>query len=178
MEPRGRAQRVYTLSRKEQIMRVEIRQAIRKLSLAVVAIVPLAACAAEKSAPAGIAPPTRIPDPPAQPAAPAGNSVSAASVPRNVRRAVVADAARRFQVSESAVVLSRAEQVTWNDGSLGCPQPGQMYTQMLVSGFRIWATTSAGQMEYHTDALGLAVTCGSGPVSDPARPSVHMAPDR
>jgi hypothetical protein len=101
-----------------------------------------------------------------------------ASVPREVRRAVVADAARRFKVAESAVVLSRAEQVTWNDGSLGCPQPGQMYTQMLVSGFRIWATTSAGKMEYHTDAHGAAVTCGDGRAGNSASPSSRTAPDR
>jgi hypothetical protein len=142
-------------------MRTEIRQAIRKWSVTLVALAPLSACSMDKPAPTGIAPPTRIPDPPAQTAAPAGDSVAVASVPREVRRAVVADAARRFKVAESAVVLSRAEQVTWNDGSLGCPRPGQMYTQMLVSGFRILATTSAGQMEYHTDAQGLAVTCSA-----------------
>ena len=51
-------------------------------------------------------------------------TTAATSVPREVRRAVVADAARRFKVAESAVVLTQAEQVTWNDGSLGCPQPG------------------------------------------------------
>jgi len=91
---------------------------------------------------------------------------------------VVADAARRFQVAENAVVLSRAEQVTWNDGSLGCPQPGQMYTQMLVSGYRIVATTSGGQMEYHTDSHGFVVTCGGGAVMDSVQPPAGAAPDR
>jgi hypothetical protein len=140
-------------------MRMAIRHAIRKLTVILVAFVPLAACSTDKPATAGVAPPTRIPDPPAQPAAAAGESVTVASVPREVRRAVVADAARRFKVTESAVVLSRAEWVTWSDGSLGCPRPGQMYTQMLVSGYRILATTSAGQLEYHTDAQGFATTC-------------------
>ena len=84
-------------------------------------------------------------------------------MPREVRLAVVADAARRFKVAESAVVLSQAEQVTWSDGSLGCPQRGQMYTQNLVDGYRIVAITSAGQMVYHTDSHGFAVTCGDGP---------------
>jgi hypothetical protein len=158
-------------------MRMTIRRAIRKLSLSLVVFLPLAACATDKPAPAGIAPPTRIPDPPAQPA-PAGENVTTASVPREVRRAVVADAARRFEVAESAVVLSRAEQVTWNDGSLGCPQPGQMYPQMLVRGFRIWATTSAGQMEYHTDTHGFAVTCGGGHSGNSVPPSSRRAPDR
>ena len=86
--------------------------------------------------------------------------MTTASMPRAVRRAVVADAARRFKVAESAVVLARAEQVTWSDGSLGCPEPGRMYTQMLVPGFRVTATTTAGQMLYHTDTRGNVVTCG------------------
>src|SRR5262245_20631505 len=57
--------------------------------------------------PRRVAPPTRIPDPIV--AAPAGTAVSAADVPRAVRRAVVADAARRFNVAQSAVVIARAE---------------------------------------------------------------------
>jgi hypothetical protein len=84
---------------------------------------------------------------------------------------VVADAARRFRVAESGVVLSHAEQVTWNDGSLGCPQPGQLYTQMLVDGYRIVAITNAGRMEYHTDAQGsVVVTCGGAPAAPRPRP--------
>jgi hypothetical protein len=178
MKPRGRAQRVYTLSREEQIMRMAMQEAIRKALVTAVVFVPLVACSADKPAPTGVAPPTRIPDAPKETAAPAGETVTGASVPREVRRAVVADAARRFQVAESAVVLSRAEQVTWNDGSLGCPQPGQMYTQMLVSGYRIIATTSAGQMEYHTDSHGFVVTCGGGAVAGSVQPPAGSAPDR
>ena len=110
---------------------------------------------------------------------PAGASVPSASVPREVRRAVVADAARRFKVAESAVVLGQAEQVTWSDGSLGCPQRGQMYTQNLVAGYRIVAITSEGQMVYHTDSQGFAVTCGGNKDSAPqVQPPARSAPDR
>jgi len=102
-------------------------------------------------------PPTRIPDPVV--AQKPGERVDIATVPRAVRRAVVEDAARRFSVSENEVVLVNAERVTWSDGSMGCPDPGQMYTQMLVPGFRIAAKTGAGQMLYHTDSRGTVVTC-------------------
>src|SRR4051812_26085577 len=54
----------------------------------------------------GVAPPKRIPSPVAAPAADASEPVTIASVPVGVRRAVVADAARRFQVEPSAVVLT------------------------------------------------------------------------
>jgi len=119
-----------------------------------------AACASdEKSGERGIAPPTRIPDPVEAVVMPAGQPVSTTAIPREVRHAVVADAAKRFNVAESAVVLSRAEQVTWPDGSLGCPQPGRMYTQMLVEGFRVAAKTTEGELTYHTDRRGNVVSC-------------------
>jgi len=154
--------------------------AMRVMLLAGAIFAPLVGGAADKPAPVpqGIAPPTRIPDPPAPLAEPAGASVPSASVPREVRVAVVADAARRFKVAESAVVLSRAEQVTWSDGSLGCAQRGQMYTQNLVAGYRIVATTSAGQMVYHTDSHGFAVTCGGNAAAGAVQPPSRTPPDR
>jgi hypothetical protein len=122
-----------------------------------------AACAGDgKSGERGVAPPTRIPDPVEAVVAPTGQQVSTTVIPREVRHAVVADAAKRFNVAESAVVLVRAEQVTWPDGSLGCPQPGRMYTQMLVEGFRLAAKTAEGELTYHTDGRGNVVTCASG----------------
>jgi hypothetical protein len=120
------------------------------------------ACASDgKSGARAIAPPTRIPDPVEAVAAPAGQEVPTTAIPKEVRRAVVADAAKRFNVPESAVVLTRAEQVTWSDGSLGCPQPGFMYTHMLVEGFRVTAKTVEGELMYHTDSRGNVVNCAS-----------------
>jgi hypothetical protein len=108
----------------------------------------------------GIAPPTRIPDV-AAPAGPAGEPVATASVPRDVRRAVVADAAKRFAVAPSAVVLVKAEKITWSDSSLGCPEPGHQYAQTLVDGFRIVAKTRAGSLTYNTDRGANAIACGA-----------------
>lgn len=138
--------------------------------LAIAAAIPLAACGGEKPpVSTGIGPPTRIPEVPA-PAGPAGEAIPSASVPREVRRAVAADAAKRFKVAESAVVLTRAEKVTWSDAALGCPEPGQTYAQMLVEGFRIVAKTDAGSLTYHTDSGGRIVICGAAP-----RPGVQSA---
>ena len=114
--------------------------------------------------PARVSPPKRL-EALASPGEPPGTAVSIASVPRTVRQAVVADAARRFTVAESAVVVSDAEQVTWPDGSLGCPQPGMMYTQTLVPGFRLTAKTTGGSLRYHADTRGNLVTCAFVPRS-------------
>jgi hypothetical protein len=96
---------------------------------------------------------------------PRGALVATSDVPRVVRRAVVADAARRFNVLNSAVVLARAEQVTWSDGSLGCPEPGRKYTQTTVAGFRLVAQTVEGQLLYHTDAFGSIANCDLAPLA-------------
>jgi len=119
----------------------------------------LALAAEPRAVTHGIAPPTRIPDP--LPLVVPGQPVVIAVMPREVRRAVVADAARRFKVAESAVVLARAEQLTWNDASLGCPQPGHIYAQLLVPGFRVAARTPEGELIYHTDSQKRALVCGS-----------------
>jgi hypothetical protein len=136
---------------------------LRNLRILLVAV-SMGAVAAENTPPArtGMAPPARIP-PSAETIspAPAGTPVGIAAVPREVRRAVVADAAKRFGVAESAIVLTRAEQVTWNDGSLGCPEPGRMYTQSLVPGYLVIAKTTEGELPYHTDSRSLVVSCGS-----------------
>lgn len=138
--------------------------------LAIAAAIPLAACGGEKPpVKTGIGPPTRIPDA-AAPAGPPGEAIPSADVPREVRRAVVADAAKRFKVAESAVVLTQSEKVTWSDASLGCPEPGRMYAQMLVEGFRIVAKTVEGSLTYNTDSGGRVTLCGAAP-----RPGVQSA---
>ena len=111
----------------------------------------------------GIAPPTRIPDVEIPVASPAGEAIGVAQMPRSVRRAVVADAAKRFNVAQSQVVLARAERVTWNDGSLGCAEPSRIYAQVLVPGFRVIAKTSAGDLAYHTDSHSRVVSCSPAP---------------
>ncbi len=46
----------------------------------------------------------------------------------------IADLASRLGVDESIVALVSQEEVTWPDGSLGCPQPGHV----VHSGAREW----------------------------------------
>jgi hypothetical protein len=76
-----------------------------------------------------------------------------------LRRAVVADAARYFKVAESAVVLTRAERVSWPDSSLGCPEAGHVYTQALIPGYRLVAKSAGGERVYHTDERGRVESC-------------------
>ena len=54
----------------------------------------------------------------------------------------------------------------WNDGSLGCPQPGQSYMQMIVDGFHVIVEAKARSYDYRTDTRGGVVLC-ENPSPDP-----------
>jgi hypothetical protein len=97
------------------------------------------------------------------PAAPAVAGVGLAEVVRAARE----DAARRTGVAAELMVLVSAESVTWSDGSLGCPQPGMMYTQALVPGYRVRLRGPDGEMDYHASARGALVLCPAERAVDP-----------
>jgi hypothetical protein len=157
------------------------------LFLLVAFLVPAAVLAGgDAPPPTGMAPPKRIPQLPAP--LPASEPVPTASVPREVRRAVVADAAQRFKLAENRVVLASAERLTWNDGALGCPVPGMNYTQALVPGFRIVAKSPNGMFIYHTDEHGTLAVCdaqlprqqhgGAKVAPKPVEPIAEPPPER
>ena len=54
--------------------------------------------------------------------------------------------------------LLTSEQTQWNDSSLGCPQPGAMYTQVITSGYllRFAGQDSTHEVHVATDA---AILC-------------------
>ena len=67
-------------------------------------------------------------------------------IPTHILDLVRTEAARLAGVSVDEVGVVAATQVTWGDGSLGCPLPGEMYTQVLVPGYQI--ILQAGEEEY------------------------------
>lgn len=75
----------------------------------------------------------------------------------------VADLAGRLGVDEGEIEVIKAEQVTWPDGSMGCPQPGVMYTMALVEGAQvILAVDSRTRVfDYHAGSDGQAFLCPS-----------------
>ncbi len=77
------------------------------------------------------------------PITPSGPSVA---VPPARWDAIVADLAARGVTGTPELVS--AQSVTWNSGALGCPQPGQSYTQALVDGMRVIVTVDAKQYDY------------------------------
>jgi hypothetical protein len=72
-----------------------------------------------------------------------------------------ADLSQRAGVETDAITVIKVEAVTWNDGSLGCPQPGQMYTMALEPGYRVILTAAGREFNYHTRATSYFVYCES-----------------
>ncbi|MGZ5403026.1 MAG: hypothetical protein ACXWDL_00120 [Nocardioides sp.] len=64
-------------------------------------------------------------------------------------RAATADLASRLDVGQDEIAVVAVEAVTWRDGSLGCAEPGMMYTQALVDGHRIRLAVGTEEYEYH-----------------------------
>jgi len=60
-----------------------------------------------------------------------------------------ADLAAELGAAEDDITVITAEPVTWSDGSLGCPEPGKMYTQALVDGYRVVLEYEGVEYHYH-----------------------------
>ncbi len=72
----------------------------------------------------------------------------AVDLPASVVDPVVAEVARLAGVPVEQVVVVSAEAVTFPDGSLGCPQPGMVYTQALVDGYKIVAEAGGKTFDF------------------------------
>jgi hypothetical protein len=139
-------------------MRTHDRRAVVRAATFVLGCTTLAACASE-------VPPAPAPMPvPAQ--GPVATSLQSAI------DAALTDAARRTGLKQTELEVLSAEAVTWSDGSLGCPQPGMMYTQALVPGYRVRIRAGGNELDYHAGRTGAPVFCPAGravpPVSDDA----------
>jgi hypothetical protein len=63
-------------------------------------------------------------------------------------RGIVADAADRAGVEETEVDLVSIEDEQFSDMSLGCPEEGQMYAQVITSGFRVLVSAAGVEYDY------------------------------
>ena len=79
---------------------------------------------------------------------------TAGPVPHDVRerpevRAAIEAEAERKGVGTDAVDVVGYDDVTWPDGSIGCPQPGMAYTQALVPGRLLVLEVDGERASYH-----------------------------
>jgi len=69
------------------------------------------------------------------------------------------DLAKRLSIPGSEIALVAFKKTTWPDSSLGCPQPGMMYSQMLEEGALVRLVARGRAYEYHSGTAGVPVLC-------------------
>jgi hypothetical protein len=71
----------------------------------------------------------------------------------------VADLSAKIGVSPDRITLVSVEAVEWSDASLGCPQEGFMYAQVVTPGYLIIFAVDGSEYKYHTNQQDVVVHC-------------------
>ena len=61
---------------------------------------------------------------------------------------------------------ARAQAMVWNDGALGCGQPGQMYLQVVTPGYWIILRHGQNSYDYRATQTGYVTPCNRPVVLD------------
>jgi hypothetical protein len=137
---------------------------IRLVTTAMLLAAVLAGCATGAGAPSteatDSARPTR--SAPAAPITTPSDEPMTGEVPAEIMASLLVDAATRAGVAENAIEVVRAEATTWNDGSLGCPEPGMGYTMALVDGYHVVLEVDGEELDYRVSGNGGFRLCESG----------------
>jgi hypothetical protein len=70
-------------------------------------------------------------------------------------------AATQLGLTVDDVLVTTATEAEWPDSSLGCPQPGMAYAQIVTPGWLVTVATAdaTAEMQVHTDGGSRAVLC-------------------
>lgn len=88
--------------------------------------------------------------------------LSSAPIPSGAQPAIdraIDDLVSRKSIDREQITVVAVESVKWPDTSLGCPQPGMMYAQVITPGYRILLSYDGQIYEYHSDQGTRVVYC-------------------
>jgi hypothetical protein len=69
------------------------------------------------------------------------------------------DLAKRLSIQVTEIKVSTVSEVLWQDSSLGCPQEGMAYTQVLTPGYLILLEYNNRKYEYHANKGNFVTYC-------------------
>ena len=94
-------------------------------------------------------------------------------VPAELLDSIFKDLSERVGTAFEHISVIQAQEIVWNDGSLGCPQPGMFYTQVLVNGYWVILEIDGKKFDYRATDKGYFFLCEDGisPFSRPSTPS-------
>jgi hypothetical protein len=78
---------------------------------------------------------------------------------QQVVQLAIADLARELDLAPGEIAVLSVEAVEWPDTSLGCPQRGMMYAQVITPGLRVVLEANNQSYEYHTDQYSSVMLC-------------------
>ena len=81
------------------------------------------------------------------------------SVPKELLDNIRVDAAERAKSVPDSVRVIMARKEKWADGSMGCPVPDEVYTQMQTSGYHIVAAVGLQKFDYRAGENGRFRLC-------------------
>ena len=70
-----------------------------------------------------------------------------------------AELAKRRVIDKDKIAVVGVESVDWPDTSLGCPEPGMMYAQVITPGYKILLSYAEEIYEYRSDQNDRVVYC-------------------
>lgn len=73
----------------------------------------------------------------------------------------IEDLAGRLSIPADQIELREAADVTWPDSSLGCPQPGMAYAEVLSPGYLVRLNANGLDFEYHAGKNGDIFLCNN-----------------
>jgi hypothetical protein len=80
-------------------------------------------------------------------------------VPADLLQMILEDLSGRLGIELQQTEVVQAEAVLWPDGSLGCPDPGEVYLQEPVNGFRIVLDVGGIPYDYRASEKGFFKLC-------------------
>lgn len=83
-------------------------------------------------------------------------------VPTTLLESVIMDLSERTGIARESISVIQGQQIVWDDGSLGCPQPGIFYTQAQVNGYWIILEADGVRFDYRASDSGYFFLCEGG----------------
>jgi hypothetical protein len=77
-------------------------------------------------------------------------STISGDVPAGLLEDILEDLSSRLEIDPQDIEVVKGEAALWPDGSLGCPQPGEYYTQAAVPGYWIILQVDDATYDYRT----------------------------
>jgi hypothetical protein len=74
----------------------------------------------------------------------------------------IEDLSKVIKISAEEIQVSAVQPVVWPDTSLGCPQPGVAYAQVITRGYILVLEAANTDYRYHTDDSATVFLCQEG----------------